>query len=59
MVQGLKNETSRAGDLEAKTNGDGNIHQARNRSGNRSEGIGDRGGKLHQAKNDGASKEIF
>ena len=59
MVQGLKNETSGASYLEAKTNGDSNIHQARNRSGYRSEGISNRGGELHQAKNGGASQDIF
>ena len=58
-VQVLKTKTNRAIDFKTKANGDGDIHQARNRSGDRSKGIGDRGDELHQAKDGGASQEIF
>ena len=58
-VQGPKTETRGAGDFETKTISDGNPHQAGNRAGNRSKGIGDGGGKFPQAENGGASQEIF
>ena len=58
-VQGLKTQTNGAIDFKTKANGDGVIHQTGNGSGDRSEGIGDRGGELPQAKDGGASQEIF
>ena len=55
-MQGLKTETNGASDFETKA--DGNIHQAGNSSGDRSEGISDGGVELHQPKDVCASQEI-